>query len=429
MLSKLWQKRRLRAAVIIGAIAVAIGFATTLGREDKVTGAKTSYFCPMHPTYTSDRPGTCPICNMDLIPASAIQYYCLVHPDVTATQAGYCDKCGNPLEPELVITTTGRELAGVETIPADSRQLQHTIRTVGTIVADETRITHIHTRVEGWIEKLYVNFTGQLVHEGDPLFVLYSPELLASQKQYLVARDIRRKTSATSQDEEPDDAVVKAARKRLELFDIPEQVIAAIEKTGTPQEAVTFLAPNSGFVTSKPVFEGHRVEPGMELFTITDISRVWIEADFYELESHLIKLGQEAKITSPYDPTIVLPGKVAYIYPYLNPVSRTLKVRFDFPNPEFRLKLGMYVNVNLLFETVESIVIPDSAILDSGMRKVAFVEIKDGTFEPRQVQVGIRSEGNAQILSGIELGEAVVVKGNFLLDSESRLRAAISEVK
>jgi RND family efflux transporter MFP subunit len=222
--------------------------------------------------------------------------------------------------------------------------------------------------------------------------------------------------------------LLTAARRRLELFDVPESFIQELAREGKPRRTVTLNAPSSGFVTSKGIFEGQEVQPGMELFTVTDLSRVWIEADLYEYEAQAVRVGQEATLTLPYDPGVVLRGRVAFVYPYLSPESRTLKVRFDFPNPNLVLKPAMYVDVSLALESSEGIVIPDSAVMDTGVRQVVFVEVSAGTFEPRVVKLGVRGDGRAQVLAGVGDGEKVVVKANFLLDSESRLRAALARM-
>jgi multidrug efflux pump subunit AcrA (membrane-fusion protein) len=287
----------------------------------------------------------------------------------------------------------------------------------------------VQTKVEGWVEKLYVNVTGQAVSKGQPLLSIYSPELLATQEEFLRAREAARKFSASSS---PDvkslgDDLLRSARRRLELFDVPPSFIEQLDKTGTPLRSVTLNAPAGGYVTTKDVFEGQKVEPGMELFSVTDLSRVWIEADLYEYESSAVKVGQEATLTLTSDPGTPLKGKVTFVSPFLSPESRTLKVRFEFPNPKLVLKPQMYADVSLALASAKGVVIPDSAILDTGLRKVVFVEVSQGVFEPREVQTGVRGEGKAEILAGVAEGEKVVIKANFLLDSESRLRAALTK--
>jgi membrane fusion protein, copper/silver efflux system len=326
------------------------------------------------------------------------------------------------------ISSEGLKLAGVQTAPATRESLARTIRAVGTVNADETGIRHVHTKIPGWVETLFVNFTGQLVRKGEPILSIYSRELVASQEEYLKARETanRFSTSELPEVRRGGDDLVNAARRRLELYDVPETVIVQLESTGKVQRSVTLAAPVSGFVTVKDVFEGQQIEPAMELFTIADLSRVWVEADFYEYEAKVLHLGMEAAVTLPYDTSTRLQGRITFVNPMLNPETRTLKVRFEFPNPGLALKPGMFTNVELRAEVVEGIVIPDSALLDTGERQFVFVAKGNGVFEPREVKVGTRSAGKAQVLSGVDVGDQVVIRANFLLDSESRLRAAIA---
>ena len=220
----------------------------------------------------------------------------------------------------------------------------------------------------------------------------------------------------------------KAARTRLTLFDVPESFIEELERTGKVQRTVTLNAPVSGYVTGKEVFEGTRVSPGMDLLTVTDLSRVWIDADLYEYEAQSVRLGQAAILETVSDPGTRLKGRVSFIYPTFSPETRTLKVRFEFPNPGLRLKPQMYVNVLLDQRSVTGVIVPDSALIDTGVRQIVFVDAGDGSFEPREVKVGVRGDGKAQILSGVKAGEKVAVGANFLLDSESKLRAAVTKM-
>jgi RND family efflux transporter MFP subunit len=260
---------------------------------------------------------------------------------------------------------------------------------------------------------------------------MYSQELLASQQEFLRARETAAKFAASELPEvrRGGEELLQSAEQRLRLFDVPEDFIEVLKRTGQPQRAVTLLAPVSGFVTAKEVFEGQQVEPGMELFTITDLSRVWIEADVYEYEARSVHVGQEGKVTLPYDPGRQLVGRVTFIYPTLNPDSRTLRVRLEFANGDFALKPAMFANIELPVDATEGVVIPDSAVIDTGERQIVFVSRGDGRFEPREVKLGVRSSGKAQVLSGVAAGDQVVTRANFLLDSESQLRAAIAGMK
>jgi len=327
----------------------------------------------------------------------------------------------------VAISPEGLRLAGAETQVAVEGSVARSTRTPGIVVADETRIQHVHTKISGWVETLAVNFTGQQVRQGQPLLTLYSPELLASQEEYLRARAAAARFADSSLPEvrSGGEELVTAARRRLELFDVPASFLAELDRSGRPRRSVPLLAPASGYVTAKQVFAGQQVDPAMELFTLTDLARVWVEADFYEYEAHAVKIGQQATLDLAYEPGVQLAGHIAYVYPTLAPESRTLKVRIEVANRGLVLKPGMYVDVTVPLEARSGVVIPDSAVIDSGLRQVVFVERGSGRFEPREVRIGLRSGGQALVDSGIAAGERVVTRANFLLDSESQLRAAI----
>ena len=446
------------------------------GADEHVEGEK--YTCGMHPWIITDKPGDCPICGMKLTriekqpdaakpeeedffadidskgagkPGGArkILFYrnpmnaMVTSPTPAKDEMGmdyvpvYEDEAvppgaGGAVE-GLATVRVGEEVllrSGVQTAPAVRSTAGRTIRTVGIVVPDETRVRHVMTKVEGWIERLHVNYTGQLVAAGQPLASIYSPELLSTQEEYL-----RAKKTAEGFTSSPDPQVrgigedlVRSARRRLQLYDIPASFIAELEKKGTPQKAVTLTAPFAGYVTVKGTFEGHKVDPGTELFTLTDLSQVWIEASLYEYEAGAVAVGKEATLTLSQQPGLALKGKVTFVSPVLSPESRTLTVRFEFPNPDLVLKPQMYVDVSLELAASAGLIVPDAALMDTGLRTVVFVETAPGTFEPRAVSVGVRGEGKAEILAGLREGELVAVKANFLLDSESRLRSAIERM-
>jgi membrane fusion protein, copper/silver efflux system len=450
--------------LVSGILVAGCGRSTGGGRT--ASQQKQQYHCPMHPTYVADRPGDCPICGMKLVPIERKEPRAPAgspNPGGAATGAAAARRIlhyRNPMDPSVTspvpmkdpmgmdyvpvysdevhagsgveghasveVSPDELRLAGLRTTVARRGALARTIRTVGDIKADETRVSQVHTRISGWVEKLFVNSSGQAVRKGQPLLSIYSPELLATQQEFLRAREsaVRFAASDAPEVRSGGTELLEAARRRLLLFDVPQSLIDALERTGQPQRAVTLEAPASGFVTAKDVFAGARVEPGMTLFTVTDLSKVWIEAEVYEYEASLVRLGQKARVTLAYDPSRVYVGRIGYIYPYLNPDSRTLRVRFEFDNPGLALKPGMYVSVELDAQVAEGILIPDASILDTGPRQIVYVTTGEGRYEPRQVTVGLRSDGLAQILSGVKAGEAVVDRANFLLDSESRLRAA-----
>ena len=375
------------------------------------------YRNPMNPKVTSPVPAKDEM-GMDYVPVYADE----VKGEETAA----------PVEGQAPVRLGEEEikLTGIKTAAARMEKVERTVRTVGIVVPDETRVRHVHTKVAGWIDKLFTSFTGQDVKLGQPLLSIYSPELLASQQEFVSA--LKAAAEMARQGDPESKALgrelVTSARRRLELFDVPKGLIERLKKTRQPQRSVTLEAPVAGFVTAKGIYEGQQVEPGMELFTVTDLSKVWIEAELYEYEASEVKVGQEATLSLTFDPGVVLQGKVAYVFPYLSPESRTLKVRFDFPNPGLKLKPQMYANVSLALDSARGVVIPDSAVIDTGVRQVVFVESKPGFFVPRQVRLGVRGGGQAQVVSGVAQGERVVDGANFLLDSESRLRAVVEKL-
>ncbi len=431
------------------------------------------YTCGMHPFIISDKPGNCPICGMALTkvegataPGGAptassppagqpsggarkiLFYRNPMNPNVTSPTPSkdsmgmdfvpvYEDEAkgggGSDLPEGYAAVSVGMErvrLAGIQSAAAVRETISHPVRAVGVVVPDETRVRRVQTKIEGWVEKLHANFTGQLVTNGQPLLEIYSPDLVSAQREYLLAKAgvDRMKDSPYEDAREMSSGLSRAARTRLKLFDVPERFIEELERTGKVQRTVTLNAPVSGFVTGKEIFQGTRVMPGMDLLTVTDLSRVWIEADLYEYEAQSVRVGQAAALETVADPGGKLKGKVAFIYPTFSPETRTLKVRFEFPNPGLRLKPQMYANVSLDLHSVTGVVIPDSALIETGVRQIAFVDLGNGTFEPREVKVGVRGNGKAQILSGVKAGEKVAVGANFLLDSESKLRAALTKM-
>ena len=299
------------------------------------------------------------------------------------------------------------------------------------MVADETRVRQVTTKVEGFVEQLYVSTTGQPVRAGEPLFDLYSPELVASQEEYLRALQSAAEFQKSSLPEVQRGGaeLALAARRRLERFDVPADFLRTLEASGVVHRTITFPAPFAGFVTGKNIVSGQRIEAGMDLLTVTDLSQVWVIAQVFEAEAQSAVPGRAAQVTLPYEPAVTLSGRIAFVYPTLDLESRTLKVRLEFGNPRQALKPGMFVTVELGAESERGIVVPDSAVLDSGTRQLVFVEVSPGQFAARDVSVALRADGQAVVRSGLAAGDRVARSANFLLDSESRLRnAAISAV-
>ena len=386
------------------------------------------YRNPMNPAITSPTPAKDDM-GMDYVPVYADEAKKPAQTLQQQTNDFFADM--SPQTPKVpglgavTLTPQGLKLSGVQVAEAVMAPVRRTIRTVGIVVADETRIHRVQIRTSGWITHLFVNFSGQFVKKGSPIFSVYSPELVSSQEEFVKAGQLASQKHADAGNRRAGKQLEEAARRRLELLDVPDAAIRILEKTGRPQHTVTLLSPADGYVMAKEVFQGQEVRPGMELYTVTDLSHIWVDAQLYEYEADGVRVGQEGVLTSPFDPALKLTGKIAYVYPYVSRGSRTLKARFVFENPDLRLKPDMYVNITLEIGAGNGIVVPDDAIMDTGVRKVVFVDKGNGKFEPREVTSGVSGNGKTQILSGLKAHDRVVIHANFLLDSESSLRALI----
>jgi membrane fusion protein, copper/silver efflux system len=320
-----------------------------------------------------------------------------------------------------------QQLMGVRTAIVERKTLSKTIRAVGTVAYDESRVKHVHSKVEGWVDKLYVDSTGALVSKGQPLFSIYSPDLLATQNEYLMAKKNYENLATSSIPEVKSGAssLVAASKTRLSLWDISEQQLRDLEEKGQAQKTLTLYSPHSGFVIKKDINEGMKIMGDKELYTIADLSTVWVNADVYETDIPFLKVGQRADISLSYSPGQSLKGRVSYIYPYLDEKTRTVKVRLEQPNPGYKLKPDMYVNAEIKIPRETQLSVPEEAVLDSGTRKIVFVDKGDGHFEAKEVKVGTRMEGFYQVLAGLKEGEKIAASSAFLLDSESRLAEAM----
>ena len=334
---------------------------------------------------------------------------------------------------EISIDLRRQQLIGVRTEPARRITLAHTIRATGNVRADESRQTDINLKVEGWIRDLYVDYTGQAVKKGQPLFTLYSPDLFTSEQEYILALKSRDQMQSSQIAEARDraDQLVASARQRLVLWDIPAEEITALEDHREPQSAVLFRSPVDGVVMDKQAVTGAHMMPGQTVYKIADFSTVWVEADVYEAEMPLVRVGARAIVTLDAYPGERFTGRVIYIYPYVDEKSRTNKVRYAFVNRGGRLKPGMYANVEIDAAPPggavagAGIVVPSNAVLDSGAEQVVFVAKGDGYFEPRRVKAGRRLGPDIEIIEGIKEGEEVATHAAFFLDSESQLRASL----
>jgi len=326
----------------------------------------------------------------------------------------------------VMVNARKQQLIGVRTEEAQVRSLNRTIRTVGLVDVDERRLAHVHIKLEGWVEKLYVQFTGENVQKGQKLFEIYSPELVATQEEYLLALKAARSLGDSEFPIVAENAksLLTATRERFALWDITPDHIEQLERTGKVLRTLPLHAPISGYVLKMNLREGMFVKPTMDLYTIADLSKIWVLADLYEYEIPYVEVGQKASITLSYFPNESFAGAVTYIYPVLEPKTRTVKVQFELSNTQRKLKPGMFGNVDLKIPLGKRLVVPATAVLDSGKEQVVFVAAGRGMFESRHVNLGVRTRDWYEIRKGIKPGEMVVTNGNFLIDSESSLQSA-----
>ena len=385
----------------------------TAGEETPLTsGKKIKYWqAPMNPSFIRDEPGKSPM-GMDLIPV-------------------YEDQ-GKDGEQVIRINPTITQNIGVKTETVKIRTLTRTIRTIGRLTYDERKVMHVHTKYEGWIEKMQVDYTGKEVKKGELLMEIYSPEMVSTQEEFLLAL----KYSESFKDNPfPEitlgaDRLLNSTRRKLELLDVSKQQIDALIRDRKISKTMQVLSPVDGFVINKPAVHGMRVVPGKSLYTIADLSNIWVLADIYEYELPWVKIGQPVKMELPYYPGKEFSGKVTHIDPYLESKTRTIKIRMEFDNKNGELKPEMYSNITL--ESIidkKAVAVPEEAVIHSGKRDIVVLLTKSGGFQSREVTLGAAADGYYQVLKGLEEGEEVVVSSNFLLDSESRLREGIKKLE
>jgi Cu(I)/Ag(I) efflux system membrane fusion protein/cobalt-zinc-cadmium efflux system membrane fusion protein len=428
-----------------------------MGAKGTVAEEEKQYTCPMHPFVVTDQPGACPICGMSLVPVKSVSgatgaasgetkerkilyWVAPMDPNYRSDKPGkspmgmdlvpvYEDVGGE--EGTIRVDPNTIQSIGVRTTPVTVGELEKTIRTVGRVTYDERRIGTVNAKIGGWIEKLYVNTTGEKVRKGAPLIEIYSPDLVSAQQEYLIAR---RHFEQVKNSPFPDvvksaEDLLDSARKRLEYWDISDTQIADLEKTGNVRKTLVLYSPFNGVVVNKAAFDGTKVMAGMELFRIADLSRVWVQGDIYEYELPWVTVGVPATVTLDYLPGKTYRGKITYIYPYLEGKTRTATVRVELANPGGVLKPDMYVHIELApMVGKKTVLVPSEAVIRSGIRNVVFVSKGEGRFEPREIRLGMEGEeGTVQVLSGLAANELVVVSAQFLLDSESSLKEALKK--
>ena len=388
--------------------------AESLGHGDLILGFRTGepgleqivstpdgishYTCAMHPSVKSATPGSCPICSMDLIPVT--------HQDVASNS--------------ITIDNRRRQMIGIETEKVTHIDLSKEIRAVGQVTYDERSLSNVTLKFDAWIGELHADYVGVQVSKGDVLFTVYSPELLAAQQEYLeTLKRLARRGS--------NDSLLIAARQRLKLWDMSSWEIKALEKRGRPLEYVPIYASSTGTIVEKNVEEGSAVKMGETLFRIADLSRVWVEAEVYEADVELISEGMNATITMPYLPSKKIEATVNYVYPYLEGDSRTARIRLNLDNSNGELKPDMYAEVKLIADYGHRLAVPEQAVMIAGDSRVIFVDLGEGKLKPIKVKTGRRVNSFIEIIDGLKLGDTIVTSGNFLIASETKLKAGIDQ--
>ncbi len=446
------------AALVVGAVATRMmlgpGGSGAAAGED----LEQLYTCGMHPNVMERGPGICPICNMDLTPLKADDG----DDDGGASKERKVLYWRAPMDPNYISEKPGKSPMGMDLVPVYADQeasssvhfvrvdpvtiqnmgirttairrgpLVKTIRTVGRVDYDERSVTFINTKFEGWIEKLHVDETGQFVDKGQPLFDVYSRELYSAQKEYVAAIEglERMHQSTLPYAREEQTRLIDAALTKLQFLDVTNDQIETLKQAKTIQKILTIHSPSRGIVTDKMALQGMYVKPGMQLYTIADLTRVWVYVDIYEYQLPWVRVGQTAEMTLAYIPGRKFSGTAVYIYPYLEKQTRVVKVRLEFDNPMLELKPDMFANVTLSADLRrDALLIPREAYIDSGTRQLVFVDRGEGKFEPREIQVGVEAEdGMVEVLYGLDEGEIVVTSGQFMLDAESKLKEAIAKM-
>ncbi|HXJ44400.1 MAG TPA: efflux RND transporter periplasmic adaptor subunit [Bryobacteraceae bacterium] len=436
--------------LLVAALLVAAGFGYGRWystRPASVANARTVlyYVDAMHPWYKSDKPGIAPDCGMKLVPVYAdgkqgeaaqetrkvLRYEDPKDPKYTSDKPGLNPDTGNDLQPvyeagppnAFQLGQDKQQAIGVRYEVAGLSLAGDALRANGRVVADETRTIRIQARTEGWIDTVAADFTGKLIQKGQALFTLYSPDMLATQQELLLAMRGHKMMQGSSMEgsEANAMAMVGAARRRLELLKMPPEQIDEVQRTGQAIHSITVYAPAGGYVITRNAFPGQRVTPETELYTLTDLSRVWVMADVFEVDAARVRVGQAARVVLPGGGHLT--ARITYIQPQVDAATRTMKVRLELENPENRLKPDMYVDVAIDPGSTRRLMVSAEAVIDTGVTRTIFIDHGNGSLEPRQVETGARIGDRIEILKGLKTGERYAASGVFLLNSENQMKA------
>lgn len=439
-------RNRIRTISLVALIVLAVGafawFGMVRRQARQPSGSaqvgKEVYYCPMHKTYHSDKPGNCPICSMKLVKLESSSA-----PE--ATGAGMKSSAPNtpmnmqpggpaPTPPSgdgsIFVPPQKQQLIGMRSVPAEVGTLTKDIRIVGKVSYDETHLTHIHSKVSGYIEEVFADSVGKPVRAGEPLFTIYSPDLVATEQDYLLALRSREllKASTVASAAQGSENLIAAARERLRLWDVTDDEVRSLEADGKVKRAMAVYSPVSGVVMERAAYHhGTFVDPTKDLFTIVDLSHVWVLGEVYETDLPFVRTGQAAEIELPYSGGgRRLRGRVNFIYPFLDPKTRTVQVRMDFPNADLSLKPEMFTNITMSVSIGRQVLIPQDALMDTGSEQYVFIDKGDGYVQPRRVKTSAEAGEKVGIQEGLKPDERVVTGANFIVDSESRLNGAFA---
>jgi membrane fusion protein, copper/silver efflux system len=440
----------LKTALLTALVALLFGATSCSKKSATEKPANVDYYtCTMHPSVHANEPGKCPICEMDLVPVmkkSADEAQLQASSpqgggdmkDMAEMQGmvgmhgGHAHGMPHRNAPqgaqthEFIVPVERQQQIGVTYAKVERKPLAHTIRAVGMIVPDKAGNWQFVSRVDGYVQKLAVTAPGELVEKDAPLLSIYSPDLFSSEREFVEL--LRMRDQARSKDaRETPQRLIHAAKRRLQLWNVTDEQIAELEKTRKPSDTLTLLSPFRGVVQSVPVEQGKNVKVGDMLVEVADLSTVWVWAEFYENELSMLQAGQEFSITTASYPGEKFKGTLSVIDPFLDPAKRTARVRIDIPNPDFKLRPGMYVNAELGMQMGEGLTVPVSAVMPTGSRNIVFVDKGGGKLEPRVVQLGTKYGDSYEVQSGLQENERVVVSANFLIDAESKVQGALND--